>query len=191
MMGHASPPADLQQTDTYFVVAHIHYVLFGGAMMGIFSGIYYWFPKMTGRMLSKTLGLWHFWVMLIGFNLAFFPMHLLGLKGMPRRIADYPASAGWTFLNRISTVGAFMIAAALTVFLVNVVTSLRKPRTATDDPWNANSLEWATSSPPPVHNFDRLPPIRSNRPVYDLRAATAAVAPAAGNPSPATGGEAG
>jgi cytochrome c oxidase subunit 1 len=118
-------------------------------------------------------------------NLAFFPMHLLGLKGMPRRIADYPATSGWQLLNTISTIGAFTIAVALTIFFVNVLLTMRKPRNAPDDPWGANTLEWATSSPPPVHNFDRLPPIRSLRPVYDLREAEAGVVASA----PAPGGE--
>jgi cytochrome c oxidase subunit I len=166
----ASPAVDFALTDTYWVVSHIHYVLFGGTVFGVMAGIYYWFPKMTGRMLSRKLGLWHFWVQLIGFNLAFFPMHLLGLRGMPRRIADYSPTRGWTFLNTLSSIGAFIIAIAMILFLINVIITLRKPRTELDDPWGGNSLEWATSSPPPVHNFDRLPPIRSGRPVYDLRA---------------------
>jgi cytochrome c oxidase subunit 1 len=184
----ASPAVDFALTDTYWVVSHIHYVLFGGTVFGVMAGIYFWFPKMTGRMLSKKLGLWHFWVQLVGFNLAFFPMHLLGIRGMPRRIADYSSTVGWSFLNTVSTIGSFIIAIALTLFLVNVVISLRKPRTASDDPWGANSLEWATSSPPPVHNFDRLPPIRSNRPVYDLRMAAGGAAAA---DVPASGGDAG
>jgi cytochrome c oxidase subunit I len=177
----ASPAVDFALTDTYWVVSHIHYVLFGGTVFGVMAGIYYWFPKMTGRMLAKRLGLWHFWIQLIGFNLAFFPMHILGLRGMPRRVADYPSSAGWTFLNTLSTIGAFTIAVSLVLFLINVATTLRKPRTATADPWGANSLEWATSSPPPVHNFDHLPPIRSNRPVYDLREAASRVIDAKGD----------
>ena len=181
----ASPAVDFALTDTYWVVSHIHYVLFGGTVFGLMAGLYYWFPKMTGRMLSKKLGLWHFWLQFVGMNLAFFPMHLLGLKGMPRRIADYPATAGWQLLNTISTIGAFTIAVGLTIFFVNVLLTMRKPRNAPDDPWGANTLEWATSSPPPVHNFDRLPPIRSLRPVYDLREAEAGVAASA----PAKGGE--
>ena len=186
----ASPAVDFALTDTYWVVSHIHYVLFGGTVFGVMAGIYYWFPKMTGRMLSRRLGIWHFWIQLIGFNLAFFPMHLLGLRGMPRRIADYPANLGWTFLNTLSSIGAFIVAFSLLLFLINVATTLRKPRTASDDPWGGNSLEWATSSPPPVHNFDRLPPIRSNRPVYDLRAAQGGATSAAAG-EPVAGGEVG
>jgi len=135
--------------------------------------MYYWFPKMTGRMLSRRLGIWQFWVQLVGFNLTFFPMHILGLRGMPRRIADYAPDRGWSFLNLVATIGAFLIAISLLIFLANVITTLRKPRTAAPDPWQANTLEWATSSPPPPHNFDVLPPIHSNRPVYDARQAEA------------------
>jgi cytochrome c oxidase subunit 1 len=167
----ASPAVDFAITDTYWVVAHIHYVLFGGTVFGIMAAMYYWFPKMTGRMLSKRLGQWHFWLQLAGFNLTFFPMHVLGLRGMPRRVADYAPERGWGFLNLVATAGAFLIAVSIAVFLVNVFVTLRKPRTASDDPWGADTLEWATSSPPPPHNFDALPPIRSARPVFDARQA--------------------
>ena len=167
----ASPAIDFAITDTYWVVAHLHYVLFGGTVFGIMAAMYYWFPKITGRMLSKRLGQWHFWLQFAGFNLTFFPMHILGLRGMPRRIADYAPDRGWSFLNLVATVGAFVIAISIAVFLVNVFGTLRKPRTASADPWQGNTLEWATSSPPPPHNFDALPPIRSNRPVFDARQA--------------------
>ncbi|TMK96782.1 MAG: cytochrome c oxidase subunit I, partial [Actinobacteria bacterium] len=157
----ASPAIDFAITDTYWVVAHLHYVLFGGTLFGIMAAMYFWFPKITGRMLSKRLGQWHFWLQLVGFNLTFFPMHILGLRGMPRRIADYAPDRGWSFLNLVATVGAFVIAVSITVFLVNVFVTLRKPRTVSADPWQGNTLEWATSSPPPPHNFDALPKIRS------------------------------
>ncbi len=170
----ASPAVDFALTDTYWVVSHIHYVLFGGTVFGVMAAMYYWFPKITGRMLSKRLGLWHFWIQLIGFNLTFFPMHILGLRGMPRRVADYASNRGWTFLNELSTLGAFIIAVSMLIFLVNVITTMRKPKDAPDDPWGANTLEWATTSPPPPHNFDALLPVRSGRPVYDARVAAAA-----------------
>jgi cytochrome c oxidase subunit 1 len=167
----ATPAMDFAIHDTYWVVAHLHYVLFGGTIFGVIAAMFYWFPKMTGRMLSRKLGNWQFWLQLVGFNLTFFPMHILGLRGMPRRIADYAPDRGWSFLNLLATVGAFVIAIAMIIFFVNIFLTLRKPRSAPDDPWGANTLEWATSSPPPPHNFDSLPPIRSDRPVYDLRMA--------------------
>ncbi len=165
----AAVPVDFALHDTYFVVAHIHYVLFGGSVFGVFAGIYYWFPKMTGRMLSETLGKVQFVLMFIGFNLTFFPMHQLGLAGMPRRIADYAASTGWSDLNLVATIGGFVIAASMLPFFWNVLVSLRSGKIAGDDPWQANTLEWATSSPPPPYNFDHLPEIRSERPVFDAR----------------------
>ena len=164
----ASPPIDFHVQDTYFVVAHLHYVFFGGSVFGVFAAAYYWFPKMTGRRLNEPLGKVHFWIHFIGFNLAFFPMHQLGLSGMPRRIADYSPDAGWTILNFASTVGAFMIAVSVIPFLINVVASLINGEPAGDDPWEGNTLEWATTSPPPPYNFDRLPPIHSERPLFFL-----------------------
>ena len=165
----ASVPVDFALHDTYFVVAHIHYVLFGGSVFGVMAGLYYWFPKMTGRMLNETLGKVQFVLMFIGFNLTFFPMHELGLSGMPRRIADYSSTAGWNDLNLAATVGGFLIAASMLPLLWNVFVSLRSGQVAGDDPWEGNTLEWATTSPPPPYNFDRLPEIRSERPVFDVR----------------------
>ncbi|HET7876591.1 MAG TPA: cytochrome c oxidase subunit I [Methylomirabilota bacterium] len=156
---HASPPVDLQQTDTYFVVAHFHYVLFGGSIFGLFGGAYYWWPKMTGRLLDERLGKWHFWLMLLGFNATFFPQHYLGLIGMPRRIYTYAPDLGWNFWNLISTIGAFIIALSFAVFIVNVVKTARSGQPAGDDPWDARTLEWTIPSPPPVYNFARVPKV--------------------------------
>jgi len=165
----AAVPVDFALHDTYWVVAHLHYVLFGGSVFGVFAGIYYWFPKMTGRLLNETLGKVQFVLMFIGFNLTFFPMHNLGLAGMPRRIADYASNAGWNELNLVASIGGFVIAASMLPFLWNVLVSLRSGQVAGDDPWEGNTLEWATSSPPPPYNFDRLPEIRSERPLFDVR----------------------
>ncbi len=162
-------PFDFHVQDTYWVVSHLHYVLVAGSVFGIFAGLFYWFPKMTGRMLDERLGKIQWLLMFIGTNLAFFPMHLLGLDGMVRRIIDYSPNPGWTELNLLSTIGAFTIALSILPFLWNVFITLRGPRNAPDDPWDANTLEWATTSPPPPYNFDTLIPVRSERPLFDLK----------------------
>jgi cytochrome c oxidase subunit I len=154
---HSSPPADLQQTDTYFVVAHFHYVLFGGSIFGLTAGAYYWWPKMFGRMLNESLGKLHFWLMLIGFNLTFFPMHFVGLNGMPRRTYTYPAGLGFETLNQIETAGAFVLGIAFVVFLINIFQTWRRPRNAPADPWNGATLEWSIPSPPQEFNFAEIP----------------------------------
>jgi cytochrome c oxidase subunit I len=164
----AAPPLDFHLHDSYFIVAHIHYVLFGGSVFALFAGVYYWFPKFTGRLLNEGLGKLHFATIFVGFHLTFAVQHWLGMQGMPRRVANYLPSDGWTGLNQISSAGAFLTGISTLFFLWNVWRTLRRGRLAGDDPWGGHTLEWATSSPPPPSNFDRpLPPIRSNRPVFD------------------------
>ncbi|MFO7588380.1 MAG: cytochrome c oxidase subunit I [Gemmatimonadota bacterium] len=163
---HSSAASDLQQTDSYFVVAHIHYVLFGGVIFALFSGIYYWFPKITGRMLSEGIGKAHFWLMLIAFNLTFFPQHLLGLHGMPRRTFTYQEGLGFEEMNLMSTAGSLLLGFSILVFLWNVVVSLRKGSTAGRDPWGGATMEWALDSPPPHYNFRRLPRVHSRDPLW-------------------------
>ena len=166
----ASPPLDFQVSDSYFVVAHFHYVLFGTIVFSTFAGIYFWFPKMTGRMLDERLGKFHFWTTFVGFHATFLVQHWLGAEGMPRRYADYLPSDGFTTLNTISTIGAFVLGASTLPFLWNVFTSYRYGEAVeVDDPWGyGNSLEWATTCPPPRHNFTELPRIRSERPAFEL-----------------------
>jgi cytochrome c oxidase subunit I len=158
---HAIVPADYQQTDTYYIVAHFHYVLFGGAVMGIFSGMYYWWPKAFGRMLGEKLGKLNFWLVVIGLTLTFGPMHILGLQGMIRRTYTYPASLGLTFWNQVASVGAFTIALGVLVFVVNAIATTRHPKDAPADPWDGRTLEWSIPSPPPVHNFDDIPVVHA------------------------------
>jgi cytochrome c oxidase subunit I len=162
-------PFDFHVQDTYWVVSHLHYVLVAGSVFGIFAALYYWFPKITGRLLDERLGKLQFVLLFVGTNLTFFPQHFLGLDGMIRRIIDYAPNPGWTEMNFASSIGAFMIAASMLPFLWNVFITLRLPPTAPDDPWDGNTLEWATTSPPPPYNFDALPPIRSERPLFDLK----------------------
>jgi len=162
-------PVDWYFNDTYFVVAHIHYVLFGGSVFAIFAGLYYWFPKMSGRMLSEGLGRLSFLLMFVGFNLTFLVQHSLGLEGMPRRIYRYPDYSNWPALNLISTVGAFILGVGVLVTVVNVLISMRSGTRAGNDPWQANTLEWFTQSPPPENNFDVVPRVRSVEPMKDIR----------------------
>ncbi len=162
-------PVDWQVTDSYFVVAHFHYTLFGGSLFGMFAGLYYWFPKFSGRLLDERLGTFHFLLVFVGFNLTFFPMHLLGLWGMPRRIYTYPAGVGWDTPNLISTIGGYMIAISTLLFLWNAIRSLRHGALSGDDPWDAWTLEWATTSPPPPHNFSTVPEVLGRRPLWDLK----------------------
>ncbi|HEV7887509.1 MAG TPA: cytochrome c oxidase subunit I [Acidimicrobiales bacterium] len=158
---HAVSPHDRQQTDTYYIVAHFHYVLFGGSLFGIMGGFYYWWPKVFGRMLSERIGKWHFWTWLIGFNLAFGPMHLLGLQGMPRRIYVYPKHMGWDLWNMVSTIGAFTIAVSTLLFVFNIAWSRKRGQAVGRDPWDGRALEWSISSPPPEYNFVEIPEVHS------------------------------
>jgi cytochrome c oxidase subunit 1 len=167
----ASVPVDFALQDTYFVVSHIHYVLFGGSIFSAFAGLYFWFPKMFGRRLDERLGKIQFWIMFIAMNITFFPMQLLGLDGMPRRIATYAGSTGWGPINFVETISAYFIGISLFIGLINVIVTLMKPKDQPADPWQSNSLEWWATSPPKVHNFDNLPEIRSERPVFDARQA--------------------
>jgi cytochrome c oxidase subunit I len=162
-------PFNWQLTDSYFVVAHFHFVLVGSLIFTIFGGIYYWFPKATGRLLSERLGRWHFWLFVVGFNLTFLPMHWAGMLGMPRRIYTYPADRGWDLWNLIASLGVPFQVVAVLLFAINVLISLRRGAPAGNDPWDAWTLEWATSSPPPPYNFETVPVAASRRPLWDLK----------------------
>jgi cytochrome c oxidase subunit 1 len=165
----AAPPFDWQLSDSYFVVAHFHYVLIGGLLFTIFAAIYYWFPKATGKMLSETLGRWHFWLLVLGFNLTFGPQHIAGILGMPRRIYTYAPHRGWELWNFLSSTGVALQALAVLFFAWNVIRALRQGPPAGDDPWDAWTLEWTTTSPPPEYNFETLPEVQSRRPLWDLK----------------------
>jgi cytochrome c oxidase subunit 1/cytochrome c oxidase subunit I+III len=162
-----SVPVDWQLTDTYFIVAHIHYVLIGINLFPVVGAIYYWFPKFTGRLLSERLGVWNFWTMFIGFNLGFFPMHLLGLMGMPRRVYTYAAGMGWTNTNLIVSVGSFLFATGILLLLINIAVSLKQGKLAGANPWDAPTLEWSVPSPPPPYNFAVIPSVESRHPLWE------------------------
>jgi cytochrome c oxidase subunit I len=182
---HASPPIDTQHQDSYFVVAHFHYVLFGGSMLGLFAGLHYWFPKWTGRMLDERLGQATFWTMLVGFNVTFFPMHFLGVNGMPRRIYTYPSGLGWEFWNVVATVGSWLLAFSVLLFLINAIKSWRGGEPSGNDPWDGATLEWAIPSPPPVYNFAKIPTVTARDALWVEKRAEELAAEVGLDPRPA------
>jgi cytochrome c oxidase subunit 1 len=162
-------PVDWQLTDTYFVVAHFHYTAFGASAFGMLAALYFWFPKMSGRMLSERMGKWGFWFVLVGFHVTFLIQHAAGLSGMPRRIYEYEDGTGWFGYNLVSTIGSFILGLGVLLTVINIAWSLKKGARAGGDPWKSNTLEWYTTSPPPEHNFDVVPRVRSVEPMKDLR----------------------
>jgi cytochrome c oxidase subunit 1 len=164
---HSAAPSDLQQTDTYFVVAHIHYVFFGGTVLGLWSGMYYWYPKITGRLLDERMGKAHFWLTIIGMNITFFPMHFLGMLGMPRRIFTYADNMGFNEMNLVISAGSFLLAFGTLIFAVNLVWAWKRGKIAGPNPWGAATLEWAVASPPPVYNFAKIPVVHSRMPLWE------------------------
>ena len=163
---HAAAPVDLQQHDSYFVVAHFHYVIAGGVLMGLFAGMYYWYPKVTGRFMSEKLGKWHFWTGIIGFNMTFFPMHITGMFGMPRRTWTYQEELGIEFMNQITTVGGFVFGFSALILAYNLWRSAKHGEPASDDPWGGHTLEWSMPSPPHHYNFNKVPTVRSKEPMW-------------------------
>ena len=177
---HAAAPSDAQQQDTYFIVAHLHYVLFGGSIFALAAGLYYWFPKITGRMFHEGLGKLNFWLMFIGMNVTFFPMHFLGLDGMPRRIYSYDADMGWNLWNAVASAGAALIAVSMLVLIYNIVWSLMKGEEAGADPWDARTLEWSIPSPPPEYNFEQIPTVHGRDPFWAQKREGVRAVPVAG-----------
>jgi len=165
----ATFPVDWQLNDTYFVVAHFHYTIFGGAIFPVIAGVYYWFPKITGRLLNERLGKISFWFTFIGFNATFLVQHALGLSGMPRRVYTYQPGLGWSTYNLISTIGSFILSIGIIMTVINVAMNYKRGPLAGPDPWKGNTLEWFVSSPPPVNNFDEIPRVRSVEPMRDIR----------------------
>ncbi len=177
---HSSAASDAQQQDTYFIVAHLHYVLFGGSIMALLGGIYYWFPKFTGRLMDETVGKINFWLVFIAMNITFFPMHFTGLNGMPRRIYTYDSGMGWDLWNAVSSAGAFMLGAGILLFLYNAIKSARSGEIASADPWDGRTLEWSISSPPPEYNFEQIPVVQGRDPFWAQKYEGVAMVPVAG-----------
>ena len=177
---HSSAASDAQQQDTYFIVAHIHYVLFGGAIMALLAGVYFYFPKVTGKLMDESLGRMNFWLTFIGMNLTFFPMHFSGMDGMPRRIYTYTSEMGWDLWNLISTFGVFIMGAGILIFVLNIIYSYLRGKESGNDPWDARTIEWSISSPPPEYNFEKIPLIQSVDAFWELQRHGTPIVPASG-----------